>query len=198
MSATTELAMSDKGRVGAHRLGHSCDEDSKWRCWDCHAAADTRIGLESSDDCPGNDTWCSMCRTTRRDHECICSLSGLGFERCGFCGQWELEPERAPDGQPICRSCDRSEVDVAQTLRLMTGEAALLPIAQHEEQYSVLARRITQMIPVGEDPGPTVLEYAAAFESVAEALGSLRHLAERTPAGLADTTRQELNHAGSP
>lgn len=171
-----------RSRAGAHRHGDHPDADGRWSCWDCGGAADTLSGLGARDDCPGSQSWCSMCRRRRHspDYECECSLSGFAFGRCGACGRWELEPEAMIDGEPVCRACESSPYNVGSALDVMLAEAraSLLPIRQHAEAYVALARAFTLAIPEDDDSSLARV-YAAAFKAAAEALDGLAQLDTR-------------------
>lgn len=177
---TAERGTDGRESAGAHRLGDHPDADGRWSCWDCGEAADTRSGLVARDDCRGSTWWCSMCRRRRHapDYECECSLSGLQYARCGICGQWELEPESAENGKPICRGCESSSfnVGVALDAMLAAARASLLPFQGHAERYAALARRFADVLPEATDHQSVARDYAAAFESAAEALGGLAQM----------------------
>ena len=59
---------------------------------------------------------------------------------------------------------------------LAEARASLLPIRQHAEQYSTLARCFRLAIPKGDGPTSRAQDYAEAFETAAEALDGLAHL----------------------
>ena len=179
-TVAAEQTADRRERAGAHRYGDHPDADGRWSCWDCGETADTRSGLAARDDCHGSSWWCSMCRRQRYapDYECACSLSGLEYQRCGTCGQWEPEPDAVDDTRnPICRVCESASFGVGAALDAMlsASRASLLPFQRHATQYAVLARRCAGILP--EDDGASVAhDYVAAFITAAEALDGLAQL----------------------